>query len=163
EGFQLWLNLPARDKMMDPWYRDIPSEEVPRFTNEDGVTVQVIAGATHGVKGAVQREHTQPLYLDIAIPAGVTFEQPLPQGHYAFIYVYRGDAVVEGKGVGKRRMAVRDNAAGADGVRIKAVEATRVILLAGRPLNEPIAQHGPFVMNTTEEPQRLRITVDGIA
>ncbi|WP_313035139.1 pirin family protein [Massilia alkalitolerans] len=151
EGFQLWLNLPAKDKMMDPWYRDIPTEEVPRFTSDDGVTVQVIAGETHGVKGAVQREHTLPLYLDIEIPAGVSFEQPIPQGHNAFLYVYRGEAVVEGKGVGKTRMAVLDNAAGADGVRIKAIEPTRLILLAGRPLNEPIAQHGPFVMNTTEE------------
>ncbi|BDT58799.1 quercetin 2,3-dioxygenase [Massilia varians] len=151
EGFQLWLNLPATDKMMDPWYRDIPAEEVPRFTNQDGVTVQVIAGETHGVKGAVQREVTQALYLDIEIPAGVRFEQPIPQGHNAFLYVYRGEAVVEGKGVGKTRMAVLDNAAGADGVRIKALEPTRLILLAGRPLNEPIAQHGPFVMNTTEE------------
>jgi len=151
EGFQLWLNLPARDKMMEPWYRDIPSEEVPRFTSEDGVTVQVIAGETHGVAGAVQRAHTQPLYLDLEIPAGVTFEQPIPQGHNAFLYVYRGEVVVEGKGVAKTRMAVLDNAAGADGVRIKAVEPTRLILLAGRPLNEPIAQHGPFVMNTTEE------------
>ncbi len=151
EGFQLWLNLPGKDKMMAPWYRDIPSEEVPRFTSDDGVTVQVIAGATHGVAGAVQREHTQPLYLDLEIPAGVTFEQPIPQGHNAFFYVYRGEAVVEGKAVGQTRMAVLDNAAGADGVRIKAIEATRLILLAGRPLNEPIAQHGPFVMNTTEE------------
>ncbi len=151
EGFQLWLNLPAKDKMMDPWYRDIPTEEVPRFTVDAGVTVQVIAGETHGVKGAVQREHTLPLYLDIEIPAGVSFEQPIPQGHNAFLYVYRGEAVVEGKGVGKTRMAVLDNAAGADGVRIKTIEPTRLILLAGRPLNEPIAQHGPFVMNTTEE------------
>ncbi|KFI05861.1 pirin family protein [Massilia sp. BSC265] len=151
EGFQLWLNLPARDKMRDPWYRDIPSEEVPRFTGADGVVVQVIAGQAHGVAGAVQREHTQPLYLDLEIPAGVTFEQPIPQGHNAFLYVYRGEAVVEGKGVGKTRMAVLDNAAGADGVRIRSLEPTRLILLAGRPLNEPIAQHGPFVMNTTEE------------
>ncbi|GAB3378420.1 pirin family protein [Massilia agri] len=151
EGFQLWLNLPARDKMMDPWYRDIPLEEVPRFTSEDGVTVQVIAGETHGVKGAVQREHTLPLYLDIEIPAGVTWEQPVPQGHNAFFYVYRGEVVVDGKGVGKTKMAILDNAPGADGIRIKAVEATRLILLAGRPLNEPIAQHGPFVMNSTEE------------
>ncbi|KFC76615.1 pirin family protein [Massilia sp. LC238] len=151
EGFQLWLNLPAKDKMMEPWYRDIPTEEVPRFTSGDGVTVQVIAGVTHGVTGAVQREHTLPLYLDIEIPAGVSFEQPIPQGHNAFLYVYRGEAVVEGKGVARTRMAVLDNAAGADGVRIKALEPTRLILLAGRPLNEPIAQHGPFVMNTTEE------------
>ena len=151
EGFQLWLNLPAKDKMMAPWYRDIPAEDVPRFTTGEGVTVQVIAGATHGVAGAVQREHTQPLYLDLEIPAGVSVEQPVPQGHNAFFYVYRGEVVVDGKGVGSGRMAILDNAPGADGVRIKALAPTRLILLAGRPLNEPIAQHGPFVMNTTEQ------------
>ena len=151
EGFQLWLNLPAKDKMMAPWYRDIAAEDVPRFTTGDGVTVQVIAGATHGVAGAVQREHTQPLYLDLEIPAGVSFEQPIPQGHNAFFYVYRGEVVVDGKGVGTARMAILDNAPGADGVRIKALAPTRLILLAGRPLNEPIAQHGPFVMNSTEQ------------
>ncbi|MCA1856299.1 pirin family protein [Massilia oculi] len=151
EGFQLWLNLPAQDKMMAPWYRDIPSAELPRFTDAQGVTVQVIAGETHGVAGAVQRPRTEPLYLDLTIPAGASFEQPIPQGHNAFFYVYRGEAVVEGKGVGQARMALLDNAAGADGVRIKALQETRLILLAGRPLNEPIAQHGPFVMNSTDE------------
>ena len=151
EGFQLWLNLPAQDKMMAPWYRDIPAGEVPRFTNEDGVGVAVIAGETHGVQGAVQRARTQPLYLDLTIPAGVSFEQPIPAGHNAFFYVYRGEVMVEGKGVAQTRMALLDNGAGADGVRIKALQDTRLILLAGRPLNEPIAQHGPFVMNSTEE------------
>ena len=151
EGFQLWLNLPAKDKMMAPWYRDIPAEEVPRFTLEGGVTVQVIAGSTHGVDGAVQREATQPLYLDLAIPAGVTVEQPIPAGHNAFVYVFRGEAVIEGKAVASGRMAILDNAPGADGVRIKATEPTRLLVLAGRPLNEPIAQYGPFVMNTQEE------------
>lgn len=151
EGFQLWLNLPARDKMMAPWYRDIPCADVPVLQMDSGVTLRVIAGESHGLPGAVQREHTQPLYLDLEIPAGVSVEQPIPQGHNAFFYVYRGEAVVEGKAVGKTRMAVLDNAAGADGVRIKALEPTRLILLAGRPLNEPIAQHGPFVMNSTEE------------
>ncbi len=151
EGFQLWLNLPAKDKMMAPWYRDIAADDLPRFTTGDGVTVQVIAGEAFGVKGAVQRDTTQPLYLDIEIPAGVSFGQPIPQGHNAFFYVYRGEVVVDGKGVGKTRMAILDNAPGADGVRIKALESTRLILLAGRPLNEPIAQHGPFVMNTTEQ------------
>ncbi|WP_314441854.1 pirin family protein [Massilia timonae] len=154
EGFQLWLNLPASDKMIEPWYRDIPLEEVPRFTLDDGVTVQVIAGSTHGVLGSVQRAHTEPLYLDLEIPAGVTFEQPIPAGHNAFVYVFRGEAVIEGKGVGQARMAILDNAPGADGVRIKALAPTRLLVLAGRPLNEPIAQYGPFVMNTQAELQQ---------
>src|SRR5438067_1603602 len=159
EGFQLWLNLPAADKMRAPWYRDIPAEEVPRFTlpSDAGagvggnVTVQVIAGSSHGVAGAVQREGTEPLYLDIELPAGAAFEQPLPAGHNAFFYVYRGEAVVDGKAVPQARMAILDNAAGADGVRIKAETPSRLILIAGRPLNQPIAQYGPFVMNTNEE------------
>jgi redox-sensitive bicupin YhaK (pirin superfamily) len=151
EGFQLWLNLPARDKMSAPWYRDIPTEEVPRFTLDSGATVQVIAGMSHGVPGAVQRDGTQPLYLDIELPAGATFEQPLPAGHNAFLYVFRGEVVVEGKGVPQARMAILDNAKDADGVRIKATAPSRLLLIAGRPLNEPIAQYGPFVMNTQAE------------
>lgn len=151
EGFQLWLNLPAKDKMSAPWYRDIPNEEVPRFALPSGATVQVIAGSSHGVAGAVQRDGTEPLYLDIELPEGATFEQPLPAGHNAFLYVFRGEAVVEGKGVPQARMAILDNAQGADGVRIKAATATRLLLIAGRPLNEPIAQYGPFVMNTQAE------------
>jgi len=151
EGFQLWLNLPAKDKMSAPWYRDIPNEEVPRFTLDSGATVQVIAGSSHGVAGAVQREGTEPLYLDIELPEGATFEQPLPAGHNAFIYVFRGEAVVGGKGVPQTRMAIFDNAEGSDGVAIKAAQPTRLLLIAGRPLREPIAQYGPFVMNTQAE------------
>ena len=154
EGFQLWLNLPAKDKLRDPWYRDIPNAEVPRFTFESGVTVQVIAGSTHGVDGAVQREGTEPLYLDIELPAGASIEQALPAGHNAFIYVFRGEAVVGGKGVPATRMAIFDNAEGADGVVIKAAVPTRLLLIAGRPLKEPIAQYGPFVMNTQAELQQ---------
>ena len=156
EGFQLWLNLPAEDKMTAPWYRDIPLEEVPRFTLGNGVTVQVIAGRTHGVDGAVQRARTEPLYLDLEIPAGASVDLPIPPGHNAFVYVFRGEAVVGGKGVPQARMAILDNAQGADGVRISGAGAaggvtTRLLLLAGRPLNEPIAQYGPFVMNTQAE------------
>jgi len=151
EGFQLWLNLAAKDKMSAPWYRDIPAEAVPRFTLDSGATVQVIAGSTHGVAGAVQRDVTEPLYLDIELPAGATFEQPLPAGHNAFLYVFRGEVVVEGKAVPQARMAILDNAKAADGVRIKATQASRLLLIAGRPLNEPIAQYGPFVMNTQAE------------
>ncbi len=151
EGFQLWLNLPAKDKMSAPWYRDIPNEEVPRFTLESGATVQVIAGSSHGVAGAVQRDGTEPLYLDIELPEGATFEQPLPAGHNAFIYVFRGEAVVAGRGVPQTRMAIFDNAEGSDGVVVKAAQPTRLLLIAGRPLREPIAQYGPFVMNTQAE------------
>jgi redox-sensitive bicupin YhaK (pirin superfamily) len=152
EGFQLWLNLPSTDKMGAPWYRDIPNEAVPRYTTEAGVTVQVIAGISHGVAGAVQRAGTEPLYLDIELPAGAAFEQDLPAGHNAFIYVFRGEVAVGGATVPQTRMAILANDAGADGVRIEAsAQASRLLLIAGRPLNEPIAQYGPFVMNTQAE------------
>lgn len=150
EGFQLWLNLPASEKMSRPTYRDIPREQVPSFS-KDGVTVRVIAGASHGVQGAEQRAHTEPLYLDIELAAGSSFAQPVPSGHNAFVYVYRGQASIDGKPVAQARMAILANEAGADGVLIQASEPTRLILLAGRPLNEPIAQHGPFVMNHQAE------------
>ncbi|HZX26924.1 MAG TPA: pirin family protein [Telluria sp.] len=151
EGFQLWLNLPASDKMCEPWYRDIPREELPRFTTPAGATVQVIAGQSHGVEGAVRRAATQPLYLDIALPEGARFEQELPAAHNAFLYVYRGEVVIEGKGVPAGRMAILANPADADGVAIKASADARLILIAGQPLGEPIAQYGPFVMNTQAE------------
>jgi redox-sensitive bicupin YhaK (pirin superfamily) len=151
EGFQLWLNLPARDKLQAPWYRDIPNADVPRFTTSAGVTAQVIAGQSHGVKGAVERAGTGIVYLDLAMPAGATFEQQLPAGHNAFLYVFRGEAVVAGKGIAQARMAILDNAEGADGVTITAATDCRVLVLAGQPLREPIAQHGPFVMNTQAE------------
>jgi redox-sensitive bicupin YhaK (pirin superfamily) len=151
EGFQLWLNLPSQKKMSEPWYRDIPNEEVPRFGLENGATVQVIAGQTHGVTGSVVRDGTEPLYLDVALPEGASVDVPLPAGHNAFLYVYRGEVVVEGKGVPQARMAILDNAANADGVRIKASQDSKLLLIAGRPLKEPIAQYGPFVMNTEEQ------------
>jgi redox-sensitive bicupin YhaK (pirin superfamily) len=151
EGFQLWLNLPARDKMAAPWYRDIPNAEIPRFSTDAGATVQVIAGSSHGVEGAVQREGTEPVYLDIELAAGASFEQALPAGHNAFLYVFRGELTVEGKAVPQTRMAILANPPDADGVRIKADQPSRLLLIAGRPLNEPIAQYGPFVMNTQAE------------
>ncbi|MFS2008178.1 pirin family protein [Duganella sp. CT11-25] len=151
EGFQLWLNLPAKDKMRAPWYRDFNGDEVPVFTTAEGVKVKVIAGSSHGVTGAVQREVTEPIYIDIDIPAGASFSQSLPEGHNAFIFTYRGAVNVGDKAVGTGRMAILANTAGADGVTIHATEASRLILIAGQPLNEPIAQYGPFVMNTQAE------------
>jgi redox-sensitive bicupin YhaK (pirin superfamily) len=154
EGFQLWLNLPARVKMGAPWYRDFTAAELPSFTTEAGVAVTVIAGASHGVAGAVTREATAPLYLDIHLPAGARFAQTLPAGHNAFLYVYRGEVAVGDATVPEKRMAILDNAPQADGVEIVAGrDAARVLLIAGRPLGEPIAQYGPFVMNTQAELQ----------
>ena len=151
EGFQLWLNLPARDKLCAPWYRDFAAAELPRFTTADGVEVTVIAGDSHGVSGAVRREATAPLYLDVHLPAGARFSQALPAAHNAFIYVYRGELGVAGTVVPARRMAILANDAGSDGVLIEAGPETRALLIAGRPLGEPIAQYGPFVMNTEQE------------
>ena len=152
EGFQLWLNLPARDKMCAPWYRDIPSAEIPQLRTPEGVTVRLIAGHSHGVDGAMQRDATQPLYLDLELPAGASFDQALPAGHNAFVYVYRGSLVIDGQAVPRQRMAILANTAGSDGVRLQAgPEGAKTILIAGQPLNEPIAQYGPFVMNSNEQ------------
>jgi redox-sensitive bicupin YhaK (pirin superfamily) len=151
EGFQLWLNLPAKDKLCDPWYRDFNGDEVPRFTTAAGVSVKVIAGSSHGVAGAVQRAVTEPIYLDITLPAGASFSQVLPEGHNAFVFAYRGAVRIGDKDVAAGRMAILANTAGADGINLHATDATRLILVAGKPLNEPIAQYGPFVMNTQAE------------
>jgi hypothetical protein len=151
EGFQLWLNLPARDKMCDPWYRDIASAEIPEW-RADGVTVRVIAGRTHGVRAVVEREATAPLYLDLHLDAGARFEQPLPDTHNVFVYVYRGQLDIAGQAVRRQRMAILANTPGSDGLVVQAgPEGARAILVAGRPLREPIAQYGPFVMNSQAE------------
>ena len=151
EGFQLWLNLHSSEKMNPPWYRDFQAAELPRLRTEQGVDVTVIAGESHGVAGAVTRDITQPLYLDLHLPAGARFEQALPVGHNAFVYVYRGAVDIAGQTVPTQRLAILANTPEADGVVIEAAEAARVLLIAGRPLNEPIVQYGPFVMNTQQE------------
>ncbi|SPC06736.1 pirin family protein [Cupriavidus taiwanensis] len=155
EGFQLWLNLPAADKMTAPWYRDLPAAEIPTVALDHGATVRVLAGASHGVAGAITRPVTEPVYLDVELPAGQDFAQALPAGHNAFIYVYRGEVSV-GAGddravVEAQRMGVLDNGGQSDGVIVRAEADARFLLIAGRPLNEPIAQYGPFVMNTQEQ------------
>ncbi|NIC41331.1 pirin family protein [Aquabacterium sp. A08] len=148
EGFQLWLNLPGRDKLCPPGYRDFSAAELPRFVTPEGVAVAVIAGASHGVAGAVTRDATAPLYLDLHLPPGSRFAQALPPGHNAFVYVYRGAVRVGEQHVPAQRMAVLANDPQADGIVLDAPTGARALLIAGRPLNEPIVQHGPFVMNT---------------
>jgi redox-sensitive bicupin YhaK (pirin superfamily) len=151
EGFQLWLNLPAQNKMCKPWYKDFPSETIPEYVTPDGVRVRVIAGSSNGVEGAMTREVTEPLYLDIHIPEGTRFATAIPATHNAFIYVYRGKVNVGDTQVGSKLMGILSNTSGADGVSLVAKEDARLILIAGKPLNEPIVQYGPFVMNTQEE------------
>jgi redox-sensitive bicupin YhaK (pirin superfamily) len=155
EGFQLWLNLPAADKMATPWYRDIPSAAIPAVALPNGAVARVLAGQSHGVLGAMTRPVTEPLYLDIALPAGQAFSQAVPAGHNAFVYVYRGEVTV-GEGakatvLEPQRMGVLGNDAEADGVTLTASADAHFLLIAGKPLGEPIVQYGPFVMNTQEQ------------
>jgi redox-sensitive bicupin YhaK (pirin superfamily) len=155
-GFQLWVNLAAKDKMTAPAYRDVPPADVPAVTLDSGVRVRVIAGRALGVDGAVSRPTTEPLVLDITLPEGASFDAAIPSAHNAFLYVFGGGVADVGEGddssrVESERMAILVNDPAADGVRLTAVSSARVLLVAGAPLNEPIAQYGPFVMNTTAE------------
>ena len=151
EGFQLWLNLAAQDKMQPAGYRDIPSTEIPELRLKDTI-VRVITGVSHGMSGAMHRERTEPLLLDIHLDARASFHQPLPPEHNAFVYVYRGSVTIAGRQVDAQRMAILANTPGSDGVVLRAGDQpARALLAAGRPLREPIAQYGPFVMNTRQQ------------
>ncbi|MDX8128555.1 pirin family protein [Methylomonas sp. OY6] len=150
EGFQLWINLPAAEKMQPAGYQDVQSEQIPELLTANGVKVRVIAGSSHGIAGAIQRPDTEPLFLDVHLPAGASFSQSLPAGHNASFYVYRGEVVVAERSVAAQRMAVLSSGE-SDGVILQAKQDSRLILVAGKPLREPIAQHGPFVMNTREQ------------
>lgn len=153
EGFQLWLNLPSHNKMVKPSYRDIPSDKIPEFTTTDGILIRVIAGQCREVTGAVTRPDTEPLYLDVHMPAGTQFTQVIPAGHNAFTYTYRGSVLIAGTEVNDRNMALLANDGG-EAIRVKATVDARFLVIAGKPLGEPIAQYGPFVMNTADEIQQ---------
>ncbi len=151
EGFQLWLNLHSSEKMNPPWYRDFQNDQLPKLQTPEGVQVTVIAGASHGMQGAVTRAITQPVYLDVHMPQGSRFEQTLPADHNAFIYVYRGEVSIGGQVVPVQRMAILANTPQADGVVIETSVRSQFILVSGKPLKEPIVQYGPFVMNSQQE------------
>lgn len=153
-GFQLWVNLPASDKMSAPRYQDIAPERIPEAAPADGVKVRVLAGRVGDVVGPVSGIAVEPIYLDIALDAGARFTAALPAGHNGFAYVYSGSADLGPADASKRitrgELAVLER----DGeeLLVAAVsEATRLILVAGKPLNEPVAKYGPFVMNTPEQ------------
>ncbi|WP_049721575.1 pirin family protein [Gilvimarinus polysaccharolyticus] len=155
-GFQIWLNLPASEKMQPAAYRDIAAAEIPVVTLASGTTVKVIAGyLEHEQKtttGAVSGKTTQPIYWDIHIAAGTTETFSVPAGHHLFLYPYEGQALV-----GKQKRAVNVSTAGllSDGehlvISAAGSETLRALLIGGKPIGEPIAQYGPFVMNTHEE------------
>ena len=162
-GFQLWINLPARDKMTAPRYQEFGPQKIPAVT-VDGARVKVIAGEVAGVAGPIAQPATDPTYLDIELEPGVRFSHTFPAGHTAFLYVYEGALCVAGEAPGAvvdaRQLAVLTEGesvqlAGAAAARPgAAAQPARAILVAGRPLREPIAKYGPFVMNSREELMR---------
>ncbi|WP_111657883.1 pirin family protein [Isoalcanivorax indicus] len=167
-GFQLWLNLPAKEKMKPAGYRDIQPDEIPVTALDDGVSVRVIAGEVATAQGPVQGPihgpsqgiTTDPQYWDVSMDAGTAATLPVPETHNAFIYVFEGDAAIGGREVPRHHAAIlRDG----DTLHIHAgQDGTRFLLIAGKPIKEPIVQYGPFVMNTAEEiEQALRDYRDG--
>jgi len=152
-GFQLWVNLPARDKMTDPKYQEFAPERIPVTTPGDGVQVKVIAGQVGEVSGPIVQPATDPVYLDITLAANARWEYTLPEGHNAFAYVFEGGLTV-GQGEDARPVARQELAVlgGGELLQLQAgAEGARLILVAGRPLREPVMRHGPFVMNTRQE------------
>jgi len=162
-GFQLWVNLPAELKMTRPRYQDLSAAQIPEVRRADGAVIRVVAGEVDGVAGAVTEIYAEPEYLDVALPAGVSFSQPVPLGHSAFAYAFEGEGVfgvgcdlgyrgdLDGELLVAPRMAVFGDG---DEVRVEARDrAVRFLLVSGKPLGEPIARYGPFVMNAREELQ----------
>ena len=164
DGFQIWVNLPRKLKMTRPRYQDVPAARIPEVARSGGERVRVVAGEVDGVAGAVKEIFADPTYLDVSLPAGGAFEQPVPRGHTALLYVFQGEVIVGGAGAGKPVPAPRLAILGdGDVVRVRAGGApARFLLLAAQPLDEPYARWGPFVMNTREEvAQALQELRDG--
>ena len=156
-GFQLWINLPAKEKMKPAGYRDIQADEIPVATLPGGGRVKVIAGTLvqdgRATPGPIQGLSTDPLYFGVELPAGATFAHAVPAGYHAFVYPFEGSVEIGPEG---SRRLLKTHSAGvlSDGDSVELTggpDGSRVILLAGRPLLEPIVQYGPFVMNTREE------------
>ena len=147
-GFQLWINLPAAQKLSDPAYQEFSAGAIPEVAGE-GARVRVLAGEYGGVRGVISDPSTDVLYLDVALEAGKRFALPLPEAHNVFVYVFEGDAETAGRALPRHSLAVL---AGGEGVELAAgAEGARFILVAGKPIGEPVVQYGPFVMNSREE------------
>jgi len=152
-GFQLWVNLPKTNKMDAPQYQEFAPDRIPVATPAAGVEVKVIAGAVGDVRGPIVQPATSPVYLDITLAPNTSWTHALPEGHNAFAYVFEGSADV-GEGEDKRPLATQELAVLGGGETFavsSGADGARLILVAGRPLREPVARYGPFVMNTKEE------------
>jgi len=148
-GFQLWVNLPARDKMRTPRYQELAADRIPSATLTPGVKATVIAGRFGGIDGAVGEIAVDPLYVDLRLEAGRSFDADLPEGHTAFAYVFEGEAKLGSQTVKQGTLALLGDG---DSLPIEAgAAAAALLLIAGRPLAEPVARYGPFVMNTRAE------------
>jgi hypothetical protein len=156
-GFQLWANLPASHKMMDPRYRDVKRSEIPEVSVEGGAKVKIVCGRVNGVQGPVRDIVTDPEYLDAAVPKGARFTHPVKRGHTVFAYVTEGSAFFDaGRDPCARETLVHYGEG--DAVSITAEkEPVRFLLVSGKPIGEPVAWYGPIVMNTDEE---IRIAFD---
>jgi redox-sensitive bicupin YhaK (pirin superfamily) len=154
-GFQLWVNLAAKEKMTAPRYQNISANEIPQIARPDGTRIRVITGTVDGVSGPVSGISVAPTYLDVSIPAGVTFTHPVENGHSAFTYVFDG-AVNVGMAKNDADVIVRSPKllvwGEGDEIQVVATDSpARLLLVSGAPLNEPIERYGPFVMNTRAE------------
>ena len=152
-GFQLWVNLPARDKMTAPKYQEFAPDHIPQLSPAPGVQVKVIAGQVDQTRGPIVQPATDPVYLDIELGADVAWQYTLPVGHNAFAYVFEGDLSL-GEGEQARAVAHQQLAVLGGGAQLQlraGPSGARLILVAGRPLREPVMRHGPFVMNTRQE------------
>jgi redox-sensitive bicupin YhaK (pirin superfamily) len=157
DGFQLWVNLPAKLKMTRPKYQGIRSDEIPKVKIENGATVRVIAGNINGTPGPVSDIAADPTYLDVEVPAHGSFRHDIAEGHSAFAYVFQGEAAFGPQGADQRSISHTRLVVFGDGdfVEIATGEKpVRFLLVSGKPLNEQIARYGPFVMNTREEIQQ---------
>jgi hypothetical protein len=151
-GFQVWANLPAKDKMMQPRYQDIKSSQIKEVIFDNGVKTKVICGTMEDITGPVSDIMTEPEYFDIYMPAGKTFTHKTTKGHTAFIYLYKGNCITDNTVIDKDTAVLFDDG---DMITITTQnEEAKFILLSGKPLNEPIAWGGPIVMNTDEELQQ---------
>jgi redox-sensitive bicupin YhaK (pirin superfamily) len=151
-GFQLWVNLPAEQKMTDPRYQEFDRQAIPLEERADGVEIRVVAGRTsQHTTGPVSQLETPALFFDITLPADTRFIEPLPQAYNGFVYLIEGAASIDGTKLEGGNLAVLDQG---ESIEIAAQASSRLLLVAGEPLNEPIARRGPFVMNSEAELQQ---------